>query len=89
MLVRCEQPCRYRGEDQTLGPGVRHLDLLQGSEHGLHLGRVASLRDEGEKEKDNDDGGGVASGSAAPIPPLWPTFTGMSWSWLDDWAVNT
>lgn len=34
----------YRGEDQTLGPGVGHLYLLQCSHYRLHFGRVASLK---------------------------------------------
>lgn len=33
----------YRGEDQTLGPGVGHLNLLQRSHYCFHFGRVASL----------------------------------------------
>lgn len=85
MSVRCERLSRYRGEDETLGPGVLHLDLLQGFKYGLHLGGVASLR--GQRGKEDDYG--VTSGSAGPIPSLWLTLTGMSWSWLDDWAVNT
>lgn len=48
--VRCERLSRYRGEDETLGPGVRHLDLLQGFQHGLHLGGVAPLRGDREGE---------------------------------------
>lgn len=46
MFVYYEQiiSSHYRGEDQTLGPGICHLDLLQGSQHGLHLGGVASLK---------------------------------------------
>lgn len=34
----------YRGEDETLGPGVSYLDLLQGSHYCLHFCRVASLK---------------------------------------------
>lgn len=33
----------YRGEDETLGPGVGHLNLLQRSHYCFHFGRVASL----------------------------------------------
>lgn len=51
MLVYYERLWRYRREDQTLGPRVRHLDLLQGSQHSLHLGRVASLRENKKKKK--------------------------------------
>lgn len=57
MSVHYERLSRYRGEDETLGPRVRHLDLLQRSQHSLHLGGVASLR--GQREK-ND--------SAEPLP---------------------
>lgn len=37
----------YRGEDETLGSGVSHLNLLQRSHYCLHFGRVASLRTTG------------------------------------------
>ena len=37
----------YRGEDETLGPGVGHLNLLQCSHYCLHFGRVASLTNTG------------------------------------------
>lgn len=37
----------YRGENETLGPGVSHLNLLQCSHHCLHFGRVASLTNTG------------------------------------------
>lgn len=37
----------YRGEDETLGPGVGDLNLLQSSHNRLHFGRVASLKSTG------------------------------------------
>lgn len=65
LLCYYERLSRYRGEDQTLCSGVRHLDLLQCSQHGLHLGGVASLRGNKAEKQDNDDS--VISGSAALI----------------------
>lgn len=41
--------CGYRGEDETLGPGVAHLNLLQRSHYCLHLCRVASLQPAGNR----------------------------------------
>lgn len=40
----------YRGEDETLGSGVSHLNLLQRSHYCLHFGRVASLRTPGREK---------------------------------------
>lgn len=40
---RAETAHSYRGENETLGPGVGHLNLLQCSHHCLHFGRVTPL----------------------------------------------
>lgn len=37
----------YRGEDETLGPRVSHLNLFQCSHDCLHFGGMASLRNTG------------------------------------------
>lgn len=37
----------YRGEDETLGPRIGHLNLLQCSHYCLHFGGVASLTNTG------------------------------------------
>lgn len=92
----------YRREDETLGPGVGHLNLLQRSHHCLHFGRVTSLTNTGRRMLDN----GLMYALINLITNIikiqiqmwasitwrwwrWLTLTGMSWSWLDDWVVNT
>lgn len=41
----------YRGEDETLGPRISHLNLLQCSHYCLHFGGMASLRTAGRKNE--------------------------------------
>lgn len=41
----------YCGEDETLGPRVSHLNLLQCSHYRLHFGGMASLKTAGRKKK--------------------------------------
>lgn len=41
----------YRGEDETLGPRISHLNLLQCSHYCLHFGGMASLRTTGRKNE--------------------------------------
>lgn len=41
----------YRGEDETLGPRVGRLNLLQCSHYCLHFGGMASLRTTGRKNE--------------------------------------